>query len=286
MTTSPRTLPVLLAPVHHELLGSYLHRLADANHLTIRGLSREIGPGRYHRRDSDDLTGWTPRAVSRLAALTGTSTSTLLHALPVLRITALTGQPTAPGPPLAPWHAHACMLCAARRGVHGLAIIRVFPHQRICHRHGRWHGGGTQRPLRARLPETLHANVRHRKLVRRHGVVAVTERFLQAQELTQQWLTGDGPADLKHRWQRRLDLLGQDPYGDPHRPSPARIELVTYPETVTMTGLALVRPGQPPEEHLTAAPGGKLPSSLRRPQEFLSHPVNTQVRELDPGHDH
>jgi hypothetical protein len=72
MTTIARTLPVSLPPVHHELLGSYLHRLADANHLTIHDLSREIGPGRYHRRDSDDTAGWTPRAVTRLAALTGT----------------------------------------------------------------------------------------------------------------------------------------------------------------------------------------------------------------------
>jgi hypothetical protein len=43
MTTPARTLPVPLPPLHRELLGSYLHRLADANHLTIRGLSHEIG---------------------------------------------------------------------------------------------------------------------------------------------------------------------------------------------------------------------------------------------------
>ncbi len=265
MTAFARTLPVLLPPLHHELLGSYLHRLADANHLTIRDLSREIGPSRYHPRDSDDLTGWTPRAVTRLAALTGTTTSAVLHALPVLRTTALTGQPPAPGPPLPPWHAHACLLCAARHGIHGLAIIRVFPHERICRRHGRWHGGGTQRPLRARLPEILHANTRHWRLVRRQGVAAVTERFFQAQALTQRWLAGDGPAGLKSRWEHRLHLLGPDPYGDPHRPSPDRIELVTYPETVAMTGLAFCPPGQPPEEFLIAAALGMLPSSLRRP---------------------
>jgi len=264
MTASARTLPILLPPVHHELLGSYLHRLADANHLTIRGLSHEIGPGRYHSRDSDDLTGWTPCAVTRLAALTGTTTTTLLHALPVLRTAALTGQPTLHGPPPPPWHAHACLLCAARRGVYGLAIIRVFPHERICRRHGRWHGGGTQRPLRTRLPEILHANARHRQLVRRQGTAAVTERFLQAQALTQQWLTGDGPADLKSRWEHRLSLLGEDPYGDPHRPSTDRIEIVTYPETVAMTSLALTRPAAIP------------PSSLRRLQE-LSQPFHQRA---------
>jgi hypothetical protein len=253
MTALARPLPLPLPPVHHELLGSYLHRLADANHLTIRELSYEIGPGRYHQRDSDDLAGWTPRAVTRLAALTGTTTFALLHALPILRTVALTGQPAAPGPPPAPWHTHACLLCAARRGARGLAIIRAFPHERICGRHGRWHGGGPQRPLQERLPEILHANTLHRRLARRQGAAEATEHFLQAQVLTRQWLAGDGPADLKSRWEHRLGLLGEDPYGDPHRPAPDRIELVTYPETVTMTRLAFARPGQPPEKFLIAA---------------------------------
>jgi hypothetical protein len=241
MTAPARTLPVPLPPLHRELLGSYLHRLADANHLTVRGLSREIGPGRHHRRDSDDTAGWTPSAVTRLAALAGTTATALLQAI------ASAGQEAAPGPSPPPWHAHACLLCAARRGACGLAIIRVFPHERICGRHGRWHGGGLQRPLRDLLPEIPHANALHRRLARRHGTAAVTEYFLQAQAQTRQWLAGDGPADLKSSWKHRLGLLGEDPYGDPHRPSPDRTELVTYPETVTMTRLAFTRPAARPE---------------------------------------
>jgi hypothetical protein len=242
MTAPARTLPVSLPPLHRELLGSYLHRLADANHLTIRGLSHEIGPGRHHRRDSDDTAGWTPAAVTRLAALAGTTATALLHAFPVLQAVAPAGQATAPGPSLPPWHAHACLLCAARRGACGLAIIRIFPHERICARHGRWHGGGPRRPLRDLLPEIPHANALHRPLARRHGTAAATGHFLQAQAQTRQWLAGDGPADLKSSWKRRLGLPGEDPHGDPHRPSPGRIELVTYPGTVTMTALTLARP--------------------------------------------
>lgn len=238
MTAPARTLPVPLPPLHRELLGSYLHRLADANHLAIGGLSLEIGPGRHHRRDSDDTAGWTPAAVTRLAALAGTTATALLHALPVLQAIAPAGHEAAP-PSLPPWHAHACLLCAARRGARGLAIIRIFPHERICGRHGRWHGGGPQRPLQDLLPEIPCANALHRRLARRHGTAAVTGHYLQAQAQTRQWLAGDGPADLKSSWKRRLRLLGEDPYGDPHRPGPDRIELVTYPETVTMTKLAL-----------------------------------------------
>ncbi|GED89932.1 hypothetical protein [Streptomyces sp. 6-11-2] len=36
-----------------------------------------------------------------------------------------------------------------------------------------------------------------------------------------------GPPPLQQRWNRRLDVLGGDPLGDPHRPTEARIELVT-----------------------------------------------------------
>jgi hypothetical protein len=119
--------------------------------------------------------------------------------------------------------------------------IRVFPHERICARHGRWHGGGPQRRLGDLLPEIPHANALHRRLARRHGTAAVTGKFLEAQAQTRQWLAGDGPAELKSRWEHRLRLLGEDPYGDPHRPGADRAELVTYPEAVTMTRLAIMR---------------------------------------------
>ncbi|MET9959497.1 hypothetical protein ABZ128_10515, partial [Streptomyces sp. NPDC006326] len=42
---------------------------------------------------------------------------------------------------------------------------------------------------------------------------------------------------LRQRWNGRLDVLGEDPFGDPRRPSEVRIELATYPEAVVLTGL-------------------------------------------------
>jgi hypothetical protein len=202
--------------------------------------------------------------VTRLAALAGTTAFALLRALPVLQAVASAGQ----GPSLPPWDAHACLLCAARHGASGLAIIRVFPHERICGRHSRWHGGGPQRPLRDLLPEIPHANALHRRLARRQGTAAVTGHFLQAQAQTRQWLAGgDGPADLKPSWERRLSLLGEDPYGDPHRPGPDRIELVTYPEAVTMTKLALAHvPRHTDTLAETLRPEVSAVLSMRRPQ--------------------
>ncbi|GHE70005.1 hypothetical protein GCM10017771_93900 [Streptomyces capitiformicae] len=42
-------------------------------------------------------------------------------------------------------------------------------------------------------------------------------------------------------------MLGEDPFGDTHRPSEARIEVATYPEVIALTGLfaSLHRRGHP-----------------------------------------
>jgi hypothetical protein len=108
------------------------------------------------------------------------------------------------------------------------------------------------------------------RLARRHGTAAVTGHFLQAQAQTRQWLTGDGPADLKSTWKHRLGLLSEDPYGDPHRPGPDRTELVTYPETVTMTKLALAHvPLHTDTLAETLRPEVSAVLSMRRPQAAL-----------------
>jgi hypothetical protein len=108
------------------------------------------------------------------------------------------------------------------------------------------------------------------RLARRHGTAAVTGHFLQAQAQTRQRLTGDGPADLKSSWKHRLGLLSEDPYGDPHRPGPDRTELVTYPETVTMTKLALAHvPLHTDTLAETLRPEVSAVLSMRRPQAAL-----------------
>jgi TniQ protein len=84
VTTGLRALPLAPPPVHGETIGSYLNRLADANHLTIGHFSSLIGPSRQHRRDDNRVGYWTPVGVLRLAALTSRSPSSLIHAMPPL----------------------------------------------------------------------------------------------------------------------------------------------------------------------------------------------------------
>ncbi|MEU8983640.1 hypothetical protein [Streptomyces sp. NPDC048309] len=68
-------------------------------------------------------------------------------------------------------------------------------------------------------------------LVHRTGLIDARDR------LTKCFTNKVSSSPLRQRWNRRLDVLGEDPFGDPHRPSEARIELATYPEAVILTSL-------------------------------------------------
>ena len=243
MIPSLRTLPLALPPVGNETIGSYLNRLADANHLTIRQLSHLIGPGRYHRRDENHTGYWTPQALDNLAALTGRDSRTLINAIPAL------GDVHRPGPhlaggvlaqvtqdPIRP----ACRLCMSGRGIPGLVVCTIAHHEAVCQRHRRWLHGDDQHDLQ-HLPEVLQANLRHRRIVRRRNKTTypplVVMGFLNARNhMHQQFTTADRPG-LHHRWTDRLAQLGDDPYGDPHRPTADRIHIATYPETIALLGL-------------------------------------------------
>lgn len=106
-------------------------------------------------------------------------------------------------------------------------------------------GAGPDRRIAARtraaltrLPEVLRANRRHQRIVRRGTHPSTALAYVDARDRLTKWFTNEvGSTPLQQRWNRRLNLLGEDPFGDPHRPSASRIELVTYPEAVVLTRL-------------------------------------------------
>jgi hypothetical protein len=120
VTTRLRALPLTPPPVHRETIGSYLNRLADADHLTIGHLLSLIGPSRQHRRVDNRVGYWTPAARSRLAFLTGRSASLLVRAMPPL---GAIGDPSLRLPRsdteevTEPRRRPACRLCMARRHI-------------------------------------------------------------------------------------------------------------------------------------------------------------------------
>ncbi|MEV8569672.1 TniQ family protein [Streptomyces sp. NPDC051322] len=239
VTTRLRVLPLSPPPVHGETIGSYLNHLADANHLSIGTLSSLIGPSRQHRRGDNRVGYWTPEALRRLTVLTGRGSSLLIHAMPPL---GSIGGPlrhlrSAIEEVIEPRRRPACRLCMARRHIHGLVVRSTPPREGVCHWHHHWLLGDEQYDL-TRLPEVLHANRRHQRIVRRGTYPATALAFVDARDHLLTWFPTEtcGPS-LQQQWNRRLDVLGQDPFGDPHRPSDARIELVTYPEAVVLTGL-------------------------------------------------
>jgi hypothetical protein len=229
MTARLRALPIALPPVHQETIGSYLNRLADANRLKPATLTALLGPIRRWRRDEDDTRGWTPLTTARLAILTGRPTSVLTHALP-----ALAGMHDGPTLGLDTTTRAGCRRCMTRRGILGLVICRASSYESVCLRHRCWLAGADQHRL-DQYPDILHANLRHRRLARRAGPHA-QPAYQQALIQITDWFH-TGPPGLRQRWTRRLGHLGDDPYLDPFHPSRERIELVCYPETVTLTGV-------------------------------------------------
>ncbi|MFE9613868.1 TniQ family protein [Streptomyces sp. NPDC006012] len=239
MTTRPRALPLAPPPVHHETIGSYLNRLADANHLTIGYLSSLVGPSRQHRRVDNRVGYWTPDALGQLAALTGRSPSCLIHAMPPL---GTIGDPlrhlrSATEEVIEPRRRPACRLCMARRHIHGLVVRSTPHHEGVCHRHHRWLLGDEQHDL-TRLPEILRANLQHHRIVRRGAHPSTALAYIDARDRLTRWFTSESSGEaLRQRWNCRLHVLGEDPFGDPHRPSDARIELAIHPETIVLSGL-------------------------------------------------
>ncbi|WSQ06413.1 TniQ family protein [Streptomyces sp. NBC_01231] len=269
MTTRLRALPLTPPPVHGETIGSYLNRLADANHLTIGHFSSLIGPSRQHRRDDNRVGYWTPAGLLRLSALTSRSPASLIHAMPPL---GTIGDPirrlplSATEEVIEPRRRPACRLCMARRHIRGLVVRSTPHHEGVCHQHHRWLLGDEQRSL-TRLPEVLRANRQHQRTLRHGTHTSTALAYLDARDRLIKCLTNEvSSPPLRQRWNRRLDVLGEDPFGDPHRPSEARIELSTYPEVVILTSLLPHRTGDTthdcqPRRHNASA---SLPTNSRR----------------------
>lgn len=226
-----RQLPIALPPVHHETLGSYLGRLADANRLKPSLLPGILGDPRPMQRDTDFIRPWQPGAIDDLATLTGRTPAALRRALPALRM------PPAAAKNAAPRIRPACRACMAARNIRGLVIQHAANHECVCLHHRRWLAAPDQHRLDT-LPEVLRANIRHRRLTRRADTLIDGHRaHLDAQHRVRAWFADATHTNLNERWAHRLHLLGEDPFGNPHYPSQERVDLAAYPEAVILSCL-------------------------------------------------
>jgi hypothetical protein len=210
-----RRLPVPVAPFPTETVGSYVTRLALANHLeraTLDGLLREPGISRG------------PADLRRLTAATGKSSFVLQHALSELGPRRLWLRGEVPR--------LACRLCVAAQGISGRVSVRAPGHRDVCLRHRRWTGPTVRRLEEqydlSHLPEILVAANRHHRLVRQHGLVEARRAYQDALEVNLGWaLLGWW---CRHRDQRLRQLPGGPArlIGDP------ALHAAVYPETVRL----------------------------------------------------
>jgi hypothetical protein len=218
-----------VTPLRHETYDSYLARLAAANHVGPDLLDALAG---HDEGDPDCLT--------RLAALSAQSASVLLRAIPELRHhqdintsdLADDGCPTAK--PFINDIRPACRCCGAVAGAApGTVSIWATHDRNVCLRHRLWIGAGVEHPdqqidLRG-LPDVVHAQIRHRRLLRHRGRDDVQEAFDVAEGW---WRTILGEPGYGHHRDARLA------HANPTGQAQAALDhAVDYPEVVAFTAL-------------------------------------------------
>ena len=225
----PQSLPIRIAPLAGETIVSYLGRLAAGNHVPLSLILAHL-PSWFTARTitHDDLSGADriePAGIECLAALTGLTTASLLHALPAFGL----GHRDRTG--RSPVRAiHACHRCAARHGRTDPIPIHLPAHQRLCRRHRIWLGGACQIDL-ATAPQVVHAHRKAARLAHRYGV----PHLLHTEITTRQQISAACYPDTV---QQRVDKMTASNPGLIFE-QPDLIEAATYPEVISSAARAL-----------------------------------------------
>lgn len=227
MTLPPR-LPVTARPARHEVLASYLRRLAALNSLDGDELRNRVTlPAAKPRR------GRRLPDTAAVAALTGREPAELAAALPELRDPAPDWQSLRHVPQAG------CPRCDA--GHPGGQVYRLLPHHEYaCTRHRHWIGPpDISRPgPELRCPELsgiITAQRRHLRLVRQHGWALAHDGILTAFMICGHlWRWPVPGTDARHPlWERRGQAL--IPPGQAEAQfSASRVFAAVYPEAVTL----------------------------------------------------
>jgi len=251
---TPRArLPIPLPPARHELVTSYISRLANQHGIGFTELWTQIStphrPGTRRRRV----------LVEQLTALTGRSHRELAGALLELRDPApdwrMFRHEPQPG----------CPRCDAHHP--GGPVIRLLPHHRyLCHRHQYWIGPpdipAPPTPLTA-LPDIITAQRRHLRLQRRRGWAATYDAVLTGFLICGHLWShpAESPTDVWHHWPRRTRSLIGNPTTITFTAS--RVFAAVYPEAVALAAV-IASPlwrqrahGNPAQRHHFAAEIGR-----------------------------
>ena len=218
-----RPLPRLAAPFRDETITSYLHRLAELNHIDPARLRSWLAGS--DRKDA-------PVPLSRLAAVTGMPGRLLGYAMPqICTAGELSGLHVRDRPRARPgWAFLACRPCVACQPVTRWAL-----HDNVvCCRHRRWISKDHEQPDLTRQPEILHAHRRHRRLIRRHGRDPVMRAMRDAQHICIGWrLNGLRDPGFDHR----MEIFCGPGWDDRDEWAPQAFDAATYPQSVALARL-------------------------------------------------
>lgn len=275
-------LPIPAGPARHEILASYLTRLAALHTLPTRELWDQIAVPEPDAEPAVEGDGTVSRragrrrhivVADRLATVTGRRTEHLAQALPELR---------RPAPDWAAWRHQpqpGCPRCDARHD--GGRVSRLLPHHAyVCTRHRYWLGppdaGQPPTPLDERLDDIVSAQHRHQRLIARHGPAATYDAVLTGFLICGHFWD-DRQADTTRAWwvwtERAAVLI--PPGTETTTFSASRLFAAVYPEAVALAGLIA-------SPHWRHQANGDL-EQQRNVLLEASHRVGRVVKDDDPS---
>ncbi|MEV7190701.1 TniQ family protein [Streptomyces sp. NPDC093510] len=220
-----RLLPRPVTPFPQESETSYLHRLAEAN-----GIRPQRALAQSYWLESRQSY------IDRLSVASGQPPESLMRAIPNLGQKSMTNHPQRPdffpGVP--------CRLCVARRtGSYDrnrqVTAWRSRFHDQVCLRHRLWIGQPAGHYLiqadLSDLPDVLHAQQRHHRLLHEHGPAVLSKCYEYGAAL---WTELAGRSFRQEDTARRVRALPLLQYGSNRN---HRRLIAHYPETVTTTAL-------------------------------------------------
>ena len=225
----PRELPDPVPPAPHQLVASYLDRLAALHGVSSYSLWKQVTD------PAESNPAGLPAIPERLAALTGRSAHALAGALPELR------EPEPDWVMFRHLPQVGCHHCDARHP--GGRVVRLLPHHRYaCVRHQVWIGPlDIDRPADvSKIPEITKAQKRHLRTVHRFGWNAAHDGLITAFVFCAQlWAEIHRRSDQRHvgrLWDSRTDLLIQpDKIWATY--STSKLFAVVFPEAVRIAPL-------------------------------------------------